>query len=62
MKSIYKNIQFYISVLLILHHFLKHKNDTEKSLFNKFFQIEDINNHETWILFFFGLVIGMKLT
>jgi len=61
MKYIYKNIPFYISLLLILHHYIKHKNDKNKNLFNKFFQIEDINNHETWILFLLGLGIGIKL-
>ena len=55
------NIPFYIGILIILHHYKKHKKDKELSTLDKFVQITDINNHETWALFFFGIGIGMRL-
>ena len=61
MKNQICNIPFYIGSLIILHHLIKHKNDHELSIWDNFAQIEDINNHETWALFFFGIGIGMKL-
>lgn len=54
-----KNISFYIAILIILHHYKKHRNDKDKSTFDKFLQIKDIDNHETWALFFIGIGIGM---
>lgn len=56
-----KNIPFYISILIILHHFFKHRNDKHLGLADKFVQIKDINNHETWALFFLGIGIGMMV-
>ena len=47
-----KNISFYIAILIILHHYKKHRNDKDKSTFDKFLQIKDIDNHDTWALFF----------
>ncbi len=61
MKKYHKDIPFYISVLIILHHYNKHKNDKELTILNKFIQINDINNHETWALFFLGIGIGLRL-
>jgi hypothetical protein len=57
-----KYIPFYIGILIILHHYKKHKNDKELTTLDKFVQITDINNHETWALFFLGISIGMILT
>ena len=51
-------ISFIIGILIILHHYLKHVND-DTNILNKFIQIDDINNHETWALFLFGIGIGM---
>ena len=59
MKKYYKNIPFYIAVLIIIHHFIKHINNKNLTLIDKFVQIDDINNHETWALFFIGIGIGM---
>ena len=56
-----KNIPFYIGILIILHHVIKHMNNRELNNMDKFIQIKDINNHETWALFFFGIGIGMRL-
>ena len=56
-----KNIPFYIAILIILHHVIKHMNDRELNNIDKFIQLKDINNHETWALFFFGIGIGMRL-
>jgi hypothetical protein len=56
-----KNILLYICALIMIHHYKKHINDKKKSFFNKIFQINDIDNHETWVLFLFGIWIGMRL-
>jgi hypothetical protein len=61
MKKQIGNIPFYIGILIILHHYKKHRKDKGFSILDKFVQIKDINNHETWALFFFGIGIGMKL-
>ena len=61
MKKYIRNIPLYIGILIILHHYIKHKNDKGHSIFNKFVNIRDIDNHETWALFFFGIGIGMRL-
>ena len=55
-----KNIPLMISLLIVLAHYIKHKNDANLSLLDKFVQIGDINNHETWALFFLGIGIGMR--
>ena len=54
-------IPIIISCAIILHHYKKHYNDTNLTLLEKFIQISDINNHETWALFFLGIGIGMKI-
>jgi hypothetical protein len=56
-----KNIPFYIAILIILHHYQKHKKDKGFSTLEKFVQLTDIDNHESWALFFFGIGIGMRL-
>lgn len=47
----------YMSGLIVVHHFYKHKND-KMSWANKVFQLSDVCNHETWALFFVGISIG----
>ena len=49
-----------ISLIIIIHHFHKHENDNVSHL-SKFIQFKDIDNHETWALFFFGIAIGTYL-
>ena len=56
-----KNIPFYIAIIIILHHYKKHKNDKGMSTWEKFVQINDINNHESWALFFLGIGLGLRL-
>jgi len=46
-----KNIPF----LIALHHYKKHKNNKKLEFFDKFVQISDIDNHESWALFFIGM-------
>lgn len=55
------NIPFFIGFFIILHHYIKHKDDTDKSTLDKFIQISDIDNHETWVLFFFGIGMRMRI-
>ena len=61
MKKQIGNIPFYIGILIILHHYKKHRKDKGFSILDKFVQIKDIDNHETWALFFFCICIGMSL-
>ena len=55
-------IPLLISGVIILHHYQIHYDDNELNEFERFVQFDDINNHETWALFFLGISIGMKLT
>ena len=59
MKLFY--IPLTISVIIVIHHFIKHQYDMHLSFFDKFIQISDIDNHETWALFFLGISIGMTI-
>lgn len=54
-------IPFLIGIFIILHHYKKHNKDRGFSTLDKLVQIKDIDNHETWALFFFGIGIGMIL-
>ena len=54
------NIPMLISGGIVLHHYKKHYNDDNLSVIEKFVQFDDINNHETWALFFLGIAIGMN--
>ena len=56
-----RNIPFYIGGLIILHHYIKHKKDKGIGTLNKFVQITDVDNHETWALFCVGIGIGMRI-
>jgi len=59
MKDSIKNIPFYITIIIIFHHYFKHKRNKQLSVIDKIIQFKDINNHETWALFFLGIGIGM---
>ena len=48
-----------IIILLIIHHFIKHRNDAHLSFYEKFFQLSDVDNHETVILLIFGIMVGI---
>ena len=61
MKKNMKNIPFLFIIVIIFHHYIKHSHDKNLSVSEKFFQYNDINNHETWALFFLGVCIGMKI-
>ncbi len=54
-------IPLIISLLIILHHYKKHKDDVKLSFLEKWVQIDDISNHETWALFFLGIGAGMRI-
>ena len=55
-----KHIPYFISFIILIHHYIKHSTD-KKAFINKVFQIKDIKNHETWVLFFIGVGIGMAI-
>ena len=52
-------ISFLSIPLIIIHHYFKHRFDKDKSLKEKFFQWEDVNNHETVIVGIIGFIIGL---
>ena len=57
----YNLIPIFISSIIILHHYIIHYNDKNLNGLEKFVQLSDIDNHETWALFFIGIAIGMKI-
>ena len=60
-KVMGSNIPIFISSGIILHHYKKHYSDTKLTPLEKIVQFNDIDNHETWALFFAGIAIGMKI-
>ena len=60
-----KNICIFLSlfacVLIILHHYVKHKNDLHLTKTQKIFQIKDVSNHEAFVFLFFGIFIGLLI-
>ena len=62
MKKYMKNIPFLFVIIIIFHHYIKHSQDKNLSLSEKFFQYKDINNHETWALFLLGIGIGVRIS
>ena len=61
-KTICLLILLLISICIIIHHYLKHINNDKLNIVNKFIQIDDVNNHETWFLFFIGIFIGLLIS
>lgn len=51
-----------ICLLIIFHHYIKHKNDFHLTEFEKIFQISDILNHESFVFLFFGIFIGLLIS
>jgi hypothetical protein len=47
-----------LSCGLIIHHRYDHRDDPRLNDFEKWFQIDDVRNHETWVLFFLGIGLG----
>jgi len=46
-------------VLLFLHHYRTHRFDAKKSAIQKWFQWNDINNHETIVVGLVGFILGL---
>ena len=42
---------------ILVHHRYKHAEDERLDEFEKWFQFDDVRNHETWALFLFGIGI-----
>ena len=57
-----KGLIVFLILLLIFHHYYKHRNDNSKTTIEKFFQYGDVDNHETWILFLIGILIGLNMS
>lgn len=51
-----------IAGALVAHHRYIHRDDPRLSETDKIFQINDIRNHETWVIFFIGVEIGLLLS
>ena len=58
MKQYQSIISFFIALLIVVHHYISHRNDCNMSFQDKIFQLSDIQNHETWVLFFIGIAVG----
>ena len=54
-------IPFVMLFFIVFHHFIKHRNDKKLNFYQKIFQYSDINNHESFVLFFLGMGIGMVI-
>ena len=46
-----------ICVLIIFHHYIKHKNDFHLTENDKIFQISDVSNHESFVFLFVGILL-----
>ena len=61
-----KNILIFLSILIclmiIFHHYIKHINDFHLNDHEKFFQISDVSNHESFVFLFLGLFLGLLLS
>jgi len=54
MKSIVY-VPLIISAAFVIHHSYIHRDDPNLTESEKMFQIEDIQSHETWVVFFLGV-------
>lgn len=57
-SSVHSQASLAVAALIISHHYYAHASDTHLSFIEKFVQWDDINNHETWALFFIGVALG----
>lgn len=48
----------FVALIIVVHHYISHRNDRNMSFQDKIFQMSDVQNHETWVLFFVGIAIG----
>jgi len=51
----------FVCVIILFHHYYIHRFDEKKSTIEKWFQWEDINNHETVIIGLLGLILGILI-
>ena len=58
-KNIFVLLGFLLMLILLFHHRYIHNLDASKTQMQKWFQWEDINNHETIILLILGLITGI---
>lgn len=47
----------FIPILLVHHRFI-HQYDSDQTAVQKWFQWEDVNNHETLVILLAGFVVG----
>jgi uncharacterized membrane protein YqhA len=59
LKSILLLIGVLLVPLIVLHHRFIHRLDKDKSPLEKWFQWEDVNNHETVVMMIIGFIIGL---
>ena len=61
-KKILLYLPLIICLLIIIHHYIKHKNDFHLTENDKIFQISDVSNHESFVFLFVGIFIGLFLS
>lgn len=49
-----------VAVVILMHHRYKHANDPMTDI-DKWFQVSDVSNHETWIVAIGFFVIGFVI-
>ena len=49
-----------VAVVILLHHRYKHANDPMTNI-DKWFQVSDVSNHETWIVAMCFFAVGFVI-
>lgn len=60
-KTILVLVILVLIVLILLHHRYIHHADSKKSPIQKWFQWDDVDNHETIIVGLLGFILGLLL-
>jgi len=52
-------VVLFACIIIFLHHYYIHRFDDKKTNIEKWFQWEDVNNHETVIIGLLGFALGL---
>ncbi len=61
-KELFIIILFLIIWLLLVHHRWKHRKEFKRHPKRRWFQWQDVNNHETVELLILGIIIGLLIS
>lgn len=50
------------ALVIVVHHRVKHRSDAHLSAVEKFFQVSDVSNHETWAVACVAFAAGVLVT